>query len=121
VSARAIAAVAVVAMLACNYRKVSVPLTTPEATTCAETCRTRYGLSRHTAYMSCLEYCPGAQASDTACGDDERPPVATCVDDGRLKGPAAVAVGVGLIVFVAAAAIGLALSAGADTIDDDPP
>ena len=32
-----------------------------------------------------------------------------------------VAVGVGLILFAAVAVIGLALSAGADTIDDDPP
>lgn len=118
--ARAITAV-LVAMLACNYRKVSVPLTTPEATTCADTCRTRYGMEHHTWYMACLEQCPGAKQADSACTDEERAPAVACVQDSSLKGPAAVAVGVGIIVFVAAAVVGVALAAGADTIDDDPP
>ncbi len=63
----------------------------------------------------------GATRSRSACGDDERPPAAACVDDGELGGVAKVAVVVGAIVFVFAAAVGLALAAGADAIDDDPP
>jgi len=121
VSARAIAAVAVVAMLACNHHKVTVPLTTPEATACADGCRTRYASTRPDLHRSCLTRCPGAREASGKCGADERPPAMACAYEGELKGPVAVAVGVGLILFAAVAVIGLALSAGADTIDDDPP
>lgn len=119
-SARAIAAVAVVAMLACNRHKVTVPLDTPEATQCADACEVRHG-KRPDLRRTCLASCPGAREASGACTDDEQPPAFACAYETKMKPAAAAAFVAGLVVFAAAAAVVLVLSAGADTIDDDPP
>jgi hypothetical protein len=120
VNARAIAALAVVAMLACNRYKVTVPLDTAAAQQCAEDCGARYR-KRSDLRRTCLQRCPGARDGRGRCTADERPPVAACAYDTELSDGAAVAAAVGLIVLVVAVAVGVALGAGADTIDDDPP